>query len=135
LIRGFITDTRPFVRVLISVPRSTVAVPVDMLLDTGSHLSVVSRDVLDGLGVDLSRLSTARRIRAVGIGGSQDYYRLRLMMSFPTSSTEPHPLPVWVSVPISTDLRADSIIGMEALVNFRLTIAASEDRVELEPLF
>ena len=71
----------------------------------------------------------------LGIGGSQDYLRVRLTMSFPTSSPEPHPLPIWVSVPIATDIRADSIIGMEALVNFRLTIAASEDRVELEPLF
>lgn len=106
-----------------------------MLLDTGSHLSVVGREVFDDLGVDLSELSTARRVRAVGIGGSQDYIRLRLTIRFPTAEPEPRALPIWVSVPLVAGVRADSIIGMEALVNFRLTVAASEGRVELEPLF
>lgn len=89
-----------------------------MLLDTGSHLTVVSRDVFDVLGVDLNQLPTARRVRAVGLGGSQDYLRVRLTISFPTSIPQPRPLPIWVSVPLATDVRADSIIGMEALVNF-----------------
>jgi hypothetical protein len=42
---------------------------------------------------------------------------------------------MWVSVPTDAGPRADSIIGMEALVNFRVTVTASEDLVDLEPLF
>jgi hypothetical protein len=105
-----------------------------MLVDTGSHLSVVSREVFDSPGVDLSRLSAARRVRAVGIGGSQEYLRVRLTISFPTSTPERRPMPIWVSVPVASG-SAESILGMESLAAFRLTVSAGEDRVELEPLF
>lgn len=136
MIRGFIRDEQPFVGAVISLPRASAAVPVDLLVDTGSHLTVLNRAVFDALGVDpVAQLPAARRVRAVGIGGPEDYLRIRITMSFVTADPPLRPYPIWVAVPVAREARYASILGMDVIVDFRLIVSVREDRVELEPLF
>jgi hypothetical protein len=136
LIRGFIRDEQPFVGAVIALPRASAAVPVDLLVDTGSHLTVLSRAVFEALGVDpVAQFPMARRVRAAGIGGSEDYLRVRVIISFATADPALRPYPIWVAVPVVRDAMHTSILGMDAIVDFRLTVSVREDRVELEPLF
>lgn len=136
MIRGFIRDEQPFVGAVISLPRASAAVPVDLLVDTGSHLTVLNRAVFDALGVDpVAQLPAARRVTAAGIGGSEDYLRVRVIINFVTADPTLRPYPIWVAVPVVRDAMHTSILGMDVIVDFRLTVSVREDHVELEPLF
>lgn len=136
MIRGFIRDEQPFVSAVISLPRAAEAVPVDLLVDTGSHLTVLNRSVFDALGVDpVAQLPAARRVRAVGIGGSEEYLRVRVIISFVAADPRLRAYPIWVAVPLRPDAGHRSILGMDAIVDFRLTVSVREDRVGLEPVF
>ena len=137
MIRGLLRDELPFIRAVVSLPaRASAAAAVDLLVDTGSHLSVLAASVLEQLGLDpVTDLPTARRVRVVGAAGSGEYVRVRVLLSFPDADPARRPYPAWVAVPAVRSDPVPSIFGMESLADFRLVVSPAEKRVELEPLF
>ncbi len=109
---------------------------MELLVDTGSHLTILPRSIFDALGADSAPLLTSsRRVRGVGIGGSQDYARVRAAIAFSHANPPLRPFPIWVAVPVQPDHRLGPVLGMDLLADFRLVVAIREGQVELDPLF
>ena len=137
IIRGFFKGSNPFVSAEISLPDIPgQASLVEMALDTGSSLTVLRRSVIDNLGVDVSTDFADRpRESARGIGGREEYVRLRVNLRFIDSVPAPErPYTVFVRVALTPDdaESVPSLLGMDVMDSFRLTVFAAENRVDLE---
>lgn len=137
IIRGFFNGRNPFVRAVISLPDTPDRVSVvDLAVDTGSSLTVLRRSAIDNLGVDFSTAFEDRpRESARGIGGREEYVRLRVNLRFIDSVPAPErPYTVFVRVALTPDdaESVPSLLGMDVMDSFRLTVFAAENRVDLE---
>lgn len=119
------------------MPRRTDATAqFDALIDTGSTLTVFRRSVLEELGLDPERdLAGRPRDRGVGVGGVEEYVRVRARLSFVDDDEgDATALDFFVRVALADDSAAalPSLIGMDLLSGFRVLVSVPEGRVELE---
>lgn len=122
---------------MVEVPGAEVA--TELLLDTGSQMTILRREVIEQLGVDLDRDFVDRpRDQAVGLGGGILVVRLRIRLQFPDNdveSQEPYTLFVRVSLDRDLDPNLPSLLGMDVLGSFRLIVSPRDGEVSLEPRF
>ena len=96
-------------------PRDAHALDVDF----ASHFGGRSLELNAGVGGDAHFLREDGRVEFVHADGAPQSYRLPLRIAVPTPAT--------ITVP--------SVLGMDFIEHFRMTVSVSELRVELEALF
>jgi hypothetical protein len=112
----------PMLTVAVSDPYQRQQVEVMGVIDTGSDLTLIQRDIADQ--IDLWRLAVGEE-RIAGIGGIPQTRQLFLAIVRIGNS----------QVPIRTDIRDDideNILGRDVLNWFRLTLSAQENLVRVE---
>jgi hypothetical protein len=110
----------------------------ELLVDTGSQMTILRRDVIERLGVDLDRDFVDRpRDQALGLGGRITVVRLRIRLQFPDNDAEAQPYTLFVRASLSRDLDPNlpSLLGMDVLGSFRLVVSPRDGEVSLEPRF
>jgi hypothetical protein len=94
--------------------------------------------MLDALELDPDRdLADRPRDQASGVGGIEEYVRVRAHLHFPDGEDAgAMPLDVFVRVALSDNRAAalPSLLGMDLLSGFRLLVSVPEDRVEMDRL-
>ena len=139
MIKGFFVNESPILRLTIAVPRRTASVAhCDALIDTGSTLTVLRRSVLGDLGLDPDRdLADRPRDQGTGVGGTEEYVRVRARLSFPDDAdSAATPLDFFVRVALADDQPRGlpSLVGMDLLSGYRVVVSAPEGLVSLERL-
>lgn len=112
---------------------SGVAIEEDLLIDTGSHVTVIQYRVVEALDATL-RIREHRMEESRGFGGRTTVAVVPIELEFGTGggvfrfgarvAVEPNPL---------GDL--PSALGMDFISSFRLTVSRNENIVELRPTF
>ena len=137
MIRGYFRGDSPFVDATVNLPRwGRVTAPVSFLLDTGSELTVIQHEALNLPALDFAEaFRAAEQERNIGIGGTISFGRTNAFLTFPDSD-DATPLRVTIRIPLSrAEAQLPSVLGMNFIIDFRLTVSRREDLVLLEPRF
>jgi len=105
------------------------------ILDTGALFSILHPRDVDLLDLDFDRTFHGRQaVGGGGIGGTAMYYEEEARLSFDhTDDTRTHYiLPVNVALPTQANAEYPSILGMDFISNFRLTVDFNNDLIELQ---
>lgn len=138
MIRGFFRGESPFVAARLGFPSVGVATgDIELLIDTGSHITVIEAAEIAALGYDLQRDFQGRPSeRSITAGGPVIHSRVRASMAFrhdDGSTLEFRPF-VRLSAAPEQEIRLPSVLGMDILSSFRLTVSMPESIVTLERL-
>ena len=127
---------RPFVRVLITIPRLGVRRAVDFLVDTGADNTCLNHRDAAYLRLFPEVLRESEMTRATGIGGSSRYFREDPRLEF-LDADDDHPREYPVSLRIAdlsdTPTSIPSLLGRDILNLHRMVYAPAERRLELHP--
>lgn len=138
MIRGFFVGESPYLRAVVTIPRlNAPSVRVDFVLDTGAAVSIIHRQDANAMGWRSDPTLARRTDRYMGVGGGVEYEREDVVVSV-TNADGSHGLYRFVfRVGASEEARMElpSVLGMDFISNFRLTVSYRESRVALEPLF
>ena len=135
MIRGFFVGESPFVRVRVRVlGLSTRDAAVDMLVDTGSHVTVLQYSVLESLEVGPEVVHALSRDRSRGFGGQSDLAVLHARLAF---DNDDGIFRLRATAALAPDPNGDlpNVLGMDFMAPFRLTVSRNENLVELRPMF
>lgn len=108
----------------------------ELLLDTGSQLTIIRRTVIERLGLDLDQdVADRPRELGLGVGGELRLVRLRVQLAFPESDSPSRAYTVFARASLERDRGAGlpSLLGMDVLSSFKLTVSERESLVQLEP--
>jgi hypothetical protein len=136
VIRGFFASDLPFVPGRIFVlSAADRLIDVDLLVDTGARLSVLRHAAAGALGIDIEReLARAPRDIGVGIGGSEEFLRIRIGLVLPDDSFGDRTFrPVFRVALADSQPGLPSLLGMDLLSAFDLRISRAHERVEMAP--
>ena len=125
---------RPFVRVLITIPRLGIQDEVDLLVDTGADGTCLNhRDVVN-MGLFPEVLLESERTYATGVGGSSRYFREDARLKFLDAADDP-PGEYDVSLQIAdlsdAPTSIPSLLGRDILNLHRMVYGPAERRLEL----
>ena len=125
---------RPFVRVLITIPRLGIQRAVDLLVDTGADNTCLNHRDAAYLRLFPEVLRESERSYATGIGGSSLYFREDARLVFLDADDDP-PREYDVSLRIADMSDAPtsipSLLGRDILNLHRMVYAPAERRLEL----
>ena len=125
---------RPFVRVLITIPRLGIQNEVELLVDTGAdHTCVNHRDVVN-MGLFPGVLRESERTAAAGVGGFSRYFREEARLEFlDTDEERPREYPVSLLIADLSDapMSIPSLLGRDILNLHRMIYSPGERRLEL----
>jgi hypothetical protein len=137
VIRGYIRGGLAWINAQISLPSlETDYVEVRLLIDTGATRTVLQPFDQRKLGLNPRLLfPDPRAVLMGGFGGDVRALETTGVLRF-VESVEPRDYAVTVCLlePVSRPSGQPSVVGMDFLRHFRLTISVSEDMVELERL-
>jgi hypothetical protein len=132
LIRGYFLNDSPFVAASVAIPRLTDrSSTVEFLIDTGAQFSVLHRDVLAALNIELQSLADRPTDTAQTYGGPVEYIRVRVNMTFEEQDGHTVTFTVFMRIAPESDARLPSVLGMDVLSDFDLLMSRRTDRVEL----
>ena len=140
MIRGRFERGEPVVDCVISIPALGINSPerVKLLVDTGASRSVLQPADVRRIGVDPEQVSADPRSEQwSGVGGSTLVLVTTALLTFSEDSARERPYRhlIGIAEPTISNLTLPSILGMDFIRHFRLTVSVRENRVELEPLF
>jgi hypothetical protein len=140
LIRGRFEQGAPVVDCFISIPAMGInsPEPITLLVDTGASLSLLQPADALRLGIDPARLADDPRSELVGgVGGSTRVVVTTMLLDFAedVARGRPYRHPIGVAGTAPSNATLPSILGMDFISHFRLTVARRDDRVELDPAF
>ncbi len=140
MIRGRFEQREPVVDCFILIPSLGIDTPgrVTLLVDTGASVSVLQPADAQRFGADPAKVAADPRSELVGgVGGSTRALVTTALLSFAdnTAGTRRYRLPMRIAEPSAANSTLPSILGMDFIQHFRLTVSVREDRVELEPMF
>jgi predicted aspartyl protease len=139
MIRGFIDGRAPRIAAVVSVPAlGGTPVQVRFLLDTGAATSLISPVDSRAMGLKPRQLvDDPRAASAGGIGGTIRYVAVVALLDFveDTARLKPYRAPIGIAESSTASEVLPSILGMDFIQHFCLTVSVREARVELEPLF
>ena len=134
VIGWFSFTDRPFVRVLITIPRLGIQNEVELLVDTGADYTCVNhRDVVN-MGLFPEVLRGSAMTHAIGIGGSSRYFVEDARLEFlDTDEERPREYPVSLRIADLSDtpMPIPSLLGRDILNLHRMIYAPAERRLEL----
>lgn len=140
MIRGYIENDSPLIDCMLTFPSisADLRLQVTFLIDTGASVSLLHpRDAIR-FGLDLASLAAdPRSERARSMSGVARFIRTTALLDFDEDVPRPRSLrhPIGIAEANSGNEMLPSILGMDFLKAFRLTVSVREHRVELEPLF
>jgi len=111
---------------------------ITLLVDTGASLSVLHPGDALRLGVDPAQIADDPRSEfASGVGGSTRVVITTMLLDFAedVARERPYRHPMGIAGPTPSNATLPSILGMDFLRHFRLTVSVREDRAELAPMF
>ena len=137
MIRGYVEGGLAWVDLRVNVPAlSRQWMPIPFLVDTGSTQSVIVPEDALVLGVDAGSLFPDPRSRVMpGFGGSLRFITtMAELRSDVRGEEQPNSYQVALGIvePGPGVRNRPSVLGMDFLRHFRVTISVAEDRVELE---
>lgn len=139
MIKGFIDGRLPRIAAVVAIPAlGGTPVRVRFLLDTGAATSLISPVDSRAMGLNPIQLVDDPRAEfAGGIGGTIRYVAVVALLDFveDTARLNPYRTPIGIAESTAASEVLPSILGMDFIQHFRLTVSVREDRVELEPLF
>lgn len=140
MIRGRFEQGAPVVDCVGSIPALGINLPerLTLLVDTGASLSVLQPGDARRLGVDPAQMADDPRSEfASGVGGSTRVVITTTLLGFAedVARERPYRHPMGIAEPTPSNATLPSILGMDFIQHFRLTVSVREARVELEPLF
>jgi hypothetical protein len=119
----------------VAFPRiGPVSVDVPCLIDTAAASTVIQPRALGMLGPELdSRRYPAELV--AGVGGRVEVRRVRTLLTLGRSDAQPLAFTLFVRIPV-LDMPPEipSVLGMDVISMFRLTLSIEERRVEFEPV-
>lgn len=134
MIRGFFVGESPFVRVRVSLPQLSMRdAETDLLIDTGSHVTVFQRNVLESLDVAADAVVALPPSSSRGFGGAAELVAARARLAFIGDERIFSLRAALSTKPNEGDL--PSVLGMDFISAFRLTVSMTENLVELQPTF
>ena len=138
MIRGYVAASSPFVTLQLSF-QSINARPRELqfLIDTGAAVTVLHPADATSLGIDPNADLAGVPEVNLGVGGGATFHRLmsRLEFTHDDGTRTHYRFALRIAVPDAANAVLPSILGMDFIQHFRLTVSVREDRVELEPLF
>ena len=138
MIRGYVASSSPFVPVHVSFQSiSTRPRELQFLLDTGAAVSVLHPADTTSIGIDPNADLAGVLETNVGVGGEATFYRLMSRLEFTQhdgTRTE-YRFAMRIAKPTDANATMPSILGMDFIQHFRLTVSVREDWVVLESLF
>mgnify|MGYP001589979239 CR=1 FL=1 len=141
MIRGYVAVASPFVPLRVSFQRIQTRFPytdLQFLLDTGAAVSVIHPVDAKSIGLELDEEFSAIPMEInAGIGGGARYLREMSWLEFTQAdgALSRYRFALRIAVPDAANAVLPSILGMDFIQHFRLTVSVREERVELEPLF
>ena len=138
MIRGFIDGGQAWVFATVEMHALPGQVEgIAFLLDTGSMRSLLAPPDAIRLGIDPAALfPDPRTIRASGFGGNVSLLVTSASFLFDDDDDQtgqPQPVPIGILEPAPSTMRLPSVLGMDFLQHFRLTISVRDAQVELDP--
>ena len=125
---------RPFVRVLITIPRLGIQNEVDLLVDTGADSTCVNHRDAAYLRLFPDVLQESEMTHATGIGGSSRYFVEDARLEFlDTDDDSPREYPVSLRIADLSDtpMPIPSLLGRDILNLHRMIYSPAERRLEL----
>ena len=140
MIRGRFEHGEPVVDCVISIPALGIDSPerVKLLVDTGASRSVLQPADVRRIGASPEQISADPRTEEwSGVGGSMRVFVTTTLLTFSEDAARERPYrhSMGIAEPTPSNLTLPSILGMDFIRHFRLTVSVRENRVELEPLF
>jgi hypothetical protein len=135
VIRGAVTSFGgPAIAGTVSFPRvADNSHEVTWLLDTGASFSILHPADLLGLGLAPEDFAGAQSSRGRGVGGAAEYLLEDARLSFrhADGAAISYLMPVWIALPTEHNKTFPSVLGMDFISNFRMTIDIRVPLVEL----
>lgn len=140
MIRGYIEGDSPLIDCVLTLPAvsSGSRLRVTFLVDTGAAVSLLHPRDAVRFGVDLAGVASDPRSEpAMGMGGTARFIRTTALLDFEEDVPRERPLrhPIGIAELAASNAMLPSILGMDFIQHFRLTVSVREARVKLEPLF
>lgn len=135
MIKGTCRPLWPTIRGTLSLPAlSESRADVDFLLDTGAAFSIVHPRDIRRLSADVYDDIAGREVvTGRGIGGQASYFEEEAVLSFEHTDGAliSYILPVHIAVPTADNADYPSLLGMDFLMHFRMTMSHREGLLEL----
>ena len=125
---------RPFVRVLITIPRLGIQNEVEFLVDTGADYTCVNHRDAVNMGLFPEVLRESEMTHATGIGGSSRYFVEDARLEFLDTDDEPpreYPVSLRIADLSDTPMPIPSLLGRDILNLHRMIYSPTERRLEL----
>lgn len=138
MIHGFFVGENPNFEAIVTVPRlNSPSRRVDFAIDTGAEISIVQQRDAGALGFSVDPNATVPQERHIGVGGRTNFVRETAIVSVTCAdgTRRLYSVVFRVSVDSGESSRLPSLLGMDFISHFQLTVSYRESRVELEPLF
>lgn len=138
MILGYVAAASPFVPVTVTFQAINARrSELQFLLDTGASVSVLHPMDARSIGIDPSGdLGGVVEVN-VGVGGAVPASRVMSWLEFThvDGTLSRYRFALRIAKANAANETLPSILGMDFIRHFRLTLSVREDRVELEPLF
>ena len=141
MIRGYVSAGSPFVPLRVSFERLRTRDPrydLQFLIDTGAAVSVIHPVDATAIAIDFEGSFAGAPVETnLGIGGTARYQREMSSLEFTQAdgTWSRYRFALRIALPSASNAVLPSILGMDFIQHFRLTVSVREDRVELESLF
>lgn len=138
MIHGFFVGDNPYLEAIVTVPRrNSPSRRVDFAIDTGAEISIIQQRDAGAFGFPVDPGAAVPRERHIGVGGRTNFVRETAIVSVTHAdgTRRLYSVVFRVSVDRQESSRLPSLLGMDFISHFRLTVSYRESRVELEPLF
>ena len=125
---------RPFVRVLITIPRLGIQHEADLLVDTGADSTCLNHRDAAYLRLFPDVLRESERTRATGVGESSRYFREDARLVFLDADDDPtreYDVSLRIADLSDTPTPIPSLLGRDILNIHRMVYAPAEGRLEL----
>ena len=125
---------RPFVRVLITIPRLGIRNEVELLVDTGADATCLNHRDAAYLRLFPDVLRESEMTYATGIGGSSRYFREEARLEFLDADDDPtreYPVSLRIADLSDTPMSIPSLLGRDILNLHRMVYSPAEGRLEL----
>ncbi len=135
MIRGLAEDGLAWVNANVGLPSlANRSEDISFLVDTGATVTVLMPADLRRLGIDPAALfPDVRSVAVPGFGGDIRMIATIGVLRFDDeASPSVFTMPVGIVQPSSTTYDLPSVLGMDFVQHFRLTVSIPEDRVEIE---
>lgn len=135
---SFRQGNSPHLLAFVELPRIGSAADVEFLIDTGSAISVLHPFDARAMGVVFDEhFSNEPAEVNLGVGGGGRFFRepAVLALTHADGALARYRIRIRVAVPSPANVTLPSVLGMDFIEHFRLTVSARERRVELDALF